>query len=73
MKKSTTALASLAVAAAITGGTAVTAQAHPAYGSERMVAHHTSSVALTRLQALLHAPSSADRAIRPNDGGSLGH
>ncbi len=74
MKKSASALASLAVVAGIAGGTSLTAQAHPAHASEYAAAHHTSSVALTRLQAMLRAPSSAAyRGIRPNDGGSLGH
>jgi len=74
MNKSTSALVSLAVVAGIAGGTSLTAQAHPAHAVESTAAHHASTVAQTRLQALLHAPSSAaNRGFRPNDGGGLQH
>ncbi|HXT35533.1 MAG TPA: hypothetical protein VN837_08150 [Chloroflexota bacterium] len=74
MNKSASALVSLAVVAGIAGGTSITAQAHPASAAEHTAAHHASTVAQTRLQTLLHAPSSVDsRGFRPNDGGGLQH
>lgn len=75
MKKSTSALASLAVVAGIAGGTTLTAQAHPAHSAEHVATHHqASSVALTRLHELLHAPNAVtSRGPLPNDGGNIGH
>ncbi|HEY8284659.1 MAG TPA: hypothetical protein VIJ28_09770 [Chloroflexota bacterium] len=73
MKMSTNTLAGLAIVATIAGG-AATAQAHPAQAVEHAAAHHTSSVALTRLHDMIHAPSAAaNRGFRPNDGGSPSH
>jgi hypothetical protein len=71
MNKTATAFASLAVVAGITGGATLTAQAHPAHGSAHLAGHHPSSVALTRLHAMLQAPNiSIERVTRPNDGGA---
>jgi hypothetical protein len=73
MNKTTSAFASLAVVAGITGGATLTAQAHPAHGSALVATHHPSSVALTRLHAMLQAPNlSVDRVTRPSDGGAPG-
>jgi hypothetical protein len=75
MKKSTAALTTLITVAGITGTTTLTAQAHPARMENRIVTSHTSTVAVTRLHELLHAPSTAisERVIRPDDGGSPAH
>jgi hypothetical protein len=74
MKKSTSALAGLAVVAGIVGGTTVAAQAHPASPSLHGAGHHTSSVALTRLQTILGASGAASvRTPLPNDGGAPMH
>jgi hypothetical protein len=70
MKKSTSALAGIAVVAGIVGGSTAAAQAHPATSSNHTLGHHTSSVALTRLQTMLGASAVANgRAPLPNDGG----
>jgi hypothetical protein len=74
MKKSTKALADFAVVARMVGGTTAAAQAHPAHSSNRLAGHHTSSVALTRLQTMLGTSGVASvRAPLPTGGGSMGH
>ncbi len=74
MKKSTSALAGMVVVAGIVGGTTAAAQAHPAASSNHMSGHHTSSVALTRLQTMLGTSGVASvRVPLPNDGGYTGH
>jgi hypothetical protein len=74
MKKSTSALAGLAVVAGIVGGTTAVADAHPAHSSLHASSRHTSSVASTRLQTMLGTSGVASvRAPLPNDGGSMGH
>jgi hypothetical protein len=74
MKKSTSALAGIVVVAGIVGGTTAAAQAHPAASSNHLVGHHTSGVALARLQTMLGTSGTASvRTPLPNDGGSLGH
>jgi hypothetical protein len=75
MKKSATALATLVTVAGLAGGAAATAQAHPATLAHQASTPHTSTVAMTRLHALLQTPSTVveQGIIRPNDWGTPGH
>ena len=74
MKKSASALAGLVVVAGMVGGGTAAAQAHSAHASNLTTAHHTSSVALSRLQTMLGTSGmAAGRAPLPNDGGSPAH
>ena len=72
MKRSTAALSSLITVATIAGTTTLSAQAHPARMENHVATSHTSTVAVSRLHELLHAPIS-QHVIRPNDGGSPTH
>jgi hypothetical protein len=73
MKKSVAALASLITVAGLTGGTTLTAQAHPVQPDKHVPS--TSQVAASRLHSLRRpAGIQADQGnVRPGEGGAHCH